>query len=164
MARVRAAFKSPSKRPRFRRMKQFVEGDRYALLIQILNESADPFPPSDMELRFRCFFPNGQIRTLPLDLKKGRIAANDFAILGDEHDVMAPGFALLRLDYRPYGSGCVIHTLAGEIINPTQREGKTIAQFHAASLNELRTLYGLYIAAGAAVLSGIGLILSAIFR
>jgi hypothetical protein len=68
----------------------------------------------------------------------------------------------LKLDYRPYGQGCILNNTEGEEINPLQRTAlKTV---RAASVVELQTLAGLYLAAVAATISAIGLVLAILVR
>ncbi len=162
-ARVTIAFRTLSKKPWFRFKKEFVEGDNYKEEIRITNEGSDPFPPSDMALKFRWTFPTGMRNRTRIQLNQGDIPpGSTLLIVEDEHKVLAPGFALLELHYTPYGQGCVLYDSEGKEIKPL--DPKPLAHFRGVAIMELRTLAALYLAAISSMVAAIGFLLNLLFN
>lgn len=154
------SLRSLSRKPRLSRTKWFVENEEFELSGFIVNDDSQPFPPSDMWIEFKVLYPAGQTNRVTFNLAKGLLLAGESFSVPGKWKALSPGFALLYVDYRPYGQGNVLHASGGDEINPAS--GDAMDGFHVVSRMEIHTLRGLYVAALAAILSGLGLLITAL--
>ncbi len=163
MAQLDVTRQTLSKKPWYRRHKEFVEDDLFETRISITNDDSIPFPPSEMAIDFTWEYPTGQRNPMRVRLLKSQLAPNAAFQAPDwKRKVLAPGIALLKVDYRPYGQGCILRDRDGEEINPLSQVA--VLTFRGVSRMELQTLAGLYFAGIAALISVVGLVLSILFR
>jgi len=151
-------FKTLSNRPWWRRQKEFVEGDLFEYETVVTNDGSARFPPSEMSVTAVWNFRSGQHHATNIRLASGQLAPTESARETALAAVMEDGYALLKIEHHPYGQGCVLHDSGGREIN--WLAGNAVASFRGISRMELDTLAALYIAAIAALISGVGLLLS----
>ncbi len=139
-----------------------MEGDYYEKEIHMTNESSDPFPPWDVLLESEWIFPTRQRNGAKVTLETGAIQPGQtLSTAVNRHEVLAPGFAFLLLNYSPRGPGSVLYDSAAKEIEPLRR--KPLADFRGVSIMELRTLAALYLAAISSTVAAIGFLLNLLF-
>ena len=160
-ARFEFSHKTLSKKPRYRRKKEYVEGEEFAESVRITNVGDRPFPPVDMHIRISASFATRQESGWEFTLKSGSIEPGKSFDSHTERTVLASGFALFEFKCNPYGQGAEFQDERGQAIelSPTAFDS-----FHATSTLELATLAGLYFAAIGTILAAVGVILTALLR
>jgi hypothetical protein len=163
MAKIRLDVRTLSRKPWYLRKKPLLEGELFETRIAIINDGSSAFPPSDMRWDFGWEYSTGQRNPIKVELLKESLApGQEQHIPAQRRRVLAPGSVLLKLNYRPFGHGCILNDTEGEEINPVERTAlKTV---RATSVVELQTLAGLYLAAVAATISAVGLVLAILVK
>ena len=149
-----------------------LERDEFFATASVMNDSDTPFPPSDMIITARWQFANGHGTTIPIKLSKGELGKGqgktEPATGPARIAAQASGYAQLYVSYEPSDMASNIRN-GGFLYDTAHRridaDGRySIAQFPVASITELLTLRALWLAVVAAVLSGVGVLLTVLLR
>lgn len=163
VATIEVDVRSLSTKPRYRPAKEFVEAEPYEDDVRIVNGTQTAFPPQDMTIDVKWVFPSRRILGRIFQLTTGQIPPGESFNAGKvRHKVLDPGFAMLSVDYRPYGQGCVLYDTQGREIIPIV--DRSIGDFYAISRMELAARARLLVGIIAAALALIGIFLNILFR
>lgn len=160
-ARLELSHKTLSKKPRYRRHKEYVENELYSTTLTITRTEKEPFPPSDVTFEIHVAYTNKLADSREVLLPKGSVTPEKPFSFSTKQRVTASGFALFSLGCSPYEQRSQFADSEGR---PIEFGSYGIDNFHAVSNTDLATIAGLYLAAVGTILAALGLILTAILR
>jgi hypothetical protein len=159
---LKATARTLSSKPRYRRKKEFVEGDYYEAAVSIENNGDQPFPGEEMYVEVNWDYPTNQANLIKFILKKHEVLAGKSVTIAERFPVLASGYVLAKADFRPFGAAPVFYDSRGNAVRPMFES--TIDGFKAVSTVELETLLGLYLSAIGTILAVAAVLISLLFR